>query len=172
MLSLPTQLRVYLCIAPTDLRKGFDGLSAAVQMVFARDVLDGHLFLFLNRRRDRIKALFWDRDGLVLWYKKLETEDTQIFGFTEIGRLAHNRPVGLAEAGRMVGISRKSGSRRSIMSGQGSLSVPPLPCGKGSRSARPALDAASTGKAAAGAAHSGLRRCSANRAASRKGGGR
>ena len=73
MLSLPTQLRVYLCIAPTDLRKGFDGLSAAVQMVFARDVLDGHLFLFLNRRRDRIKALFWDQDGLVLWYKRLES---------------------------------------------------------------------------------------------------
>lgn len=72
MLSLPTQTRVYLCVAPTDLRKGFDGLRGLVQAVFAKDVLDGHLFLFLNRRRDRIKALFWDRDGLVLWYKRLE----------------------------------------------------------------------------------------------------
>lgn len=72
MLSLPTQARVYLCVAPTDLRKSFDGLSGLVQTAFQRNVLDGHLFLFLNRRRDRIKALFWDRDGLVLWYKRLE----------------------------------------------------------------------------------------------------
>jgi transposase len=63
MLSLPTQTRIYLCVAPTDLRKSFDGLSGLVQSVFQRDVLDGHLFLFLNRRRDRLKALFWDHDG-------------------------------------------------------------------------------------------------------------
>ena len=72
MLSLPSQARVYLCVAPTDLRKSFDGLSGLVQTVFGRDVLEGHLFLFLNRRRDRLKALFWDEDGLVLWYKRLE----------------------------------------------------------------------------------------------------
>ena len=57
--------------------------------------------------------------------KKLETEDTQIFGFTEVGRRTYNRHVGAAEAGRMVGISRKSGPRRSVMPRQGSLSVPP-----------------------------------------------
>lgn len=73
MLSLPTQSHVYLCVTPTDLRKSFDGLCGLVQSVFDRNVLDGHLFLFLNRRRDRIKALFWDRDGLVLWYKRLES---------------------------------------------------------------------------------------------------
>jgi transposase len=55
-----------------DLRKGFDGLSAAVQTVFDRNVLDGHLFLFLNRRRDRVKILWWDRDGLAVFYKRLE----------------------------------------------------------------------------------------------------
>ena len=71
MLSLPMQARIYLCVAPTDLRKSFDGLSGLVQTVFQRDVLEGHLFL--NRRRDRLKALFWDRDGLVLWYKRLES---------------------------------------------------------------------------------------------------
>jgi transposase len=61
-----------MAIEPVDLRKGFDGLSAAVQTVFDRKVLDGHLFLFLNRRRDRIKLLWWDRDGLALFYKRLE----------------------------------------------------------------------------------------------------
>jgi len=61
-----------MAIEPVDLRKGFDGLSAAVQTVFDRNVLDGHLFLFLNRRRDRIKLLWWDRDGLALFYKRLE----------------------------------------------------------------------------------------------------
>ena len=64
--------RVFLCTRPTDLRKGFDGLSGLVQECFNQDVLTGHLFLFLNRRRDRIKILYFDRDGLVIWYKRLE----------------------------------------------------------------------------------------------------
>lgn len=72
MLSLSPAIQVFMAIEPVDLRKGFDGLSAAVQTVFDRNVLDGHLFLFLNRRRDRIKLLWWDRDGLALFYKRLE----------------------------------------------------------------------------------------------------
>jgi transposase len=72
MLSLSPPLQVFMAVEPVDLRKGFDGLSAVVQTVFARDVLDGHLFLFLNRRRDRIKILWWDRDGLAVFYKRLE----------------------------------------------------------------------------------------------------
>lgn len=72
MLSLPNQARVFLCTAPVDLRKSFDGLSGLVESVFESNVLDGHLFLFVNKRRDRIKALWWDRDGLVIWYKRLE----------------------------------------------------------------------------------------------------
>jgi transposase len=71
MLSLPSQARVYLCTNSVDLRKSFDGLCGLVESVFQRDVLEGHLFLFLNKRRDRIKALWWDRDGLIIWYKKL-----------------------------------------------------------------------------------------------------
>ena len=72
MLNLPANVRMYLCAVPTDMRKSFDGLCGLVQTVFRRDVLDGHLFLFVNRRRDRIKLLYWDRDGLALWYKRLE----------------------------------------------------------------------------------------------------
>ena len=72
MLSVPTQGRVYLCIAPTDMRKSFDGLCGLVQTVFAANVLDGHVFVFVNRRGDRVKLLHWDRDGLVIWAKRLE----------------------------------------------------------------------------------------------------
>ena len=72
MLSFPPGVQVFMAIAAVDMRKSFDGLSAAVQAVFQRDVLDGHLFLFLNKRRDRIKILWWDRDGLAIWAKRLE----------------------------------------------------------------------------------------------------
>jgi hypothetical protein len=70
--QLSAAVRVFLCTRPTDLRKGFDGLSGLVQEGFGQDPLSGHLFLFLNRRRDRIKILYFDRDGLVIWYKRLE----------------------------------------------------------------------------------------------------
>lgn len=69
----PTNMSIYLCAQSVDLRKSFDGLSGLVESVFHRNVLDGHLFLFVNKRRDRIKALWWDHDGLVLWYKRLES---------------------------------------------------------------------------------------------------
>ena len=55
-----------------DFRKSFDGLTGVIASVFEISVLDGHLFPFINKRRDRIKAMWWDRDGLVLFYKRLE----------------------------------------------------------------------------------------------------
>ena len=71
MLNLPTNASIFLCVQPVDLRKSFDGLSGLVESVFQRNVLDGHLFLFVNKRGDRLKALWWDRDGLALWYNGL-----------------------------------------------------------------------------------------------------
>ena len=118
-------VRIFLCTTPTDMHYSFDRLMGRVQEVFGQDPLSGHLFLFLNRTRDHLKILFWDQDGFCIWYKKLEPEYTQIFGFTEIGPRAHNHHVSAAETGRMVGISRKSGPRRCVMPRQGSLSVPP-----------------------------------------------
>lgn len=63
MLSIPTGMAIYLYTQPTDMRKGFDGLSGIVREQFAADPLDGSLFLFVNRRRDRIKILHWDGTG-------------------------------------------------------------------------------------------------------------
>ena len=64
MLNLSTNTQIFLCTAPADMRKSFDGLSALVTSVMNQDLLSGHLFLFLNRRRDHIKLMYWDRDGL------------------------------------------------------------------------------------------------------------
>jgi len=78
MLSIAANVSVYLCTGATDLRKGFDGLHTLVLQVFKRDPLDGHLFLFVNRRRDRMKILWWDRDGMALFYKRLEAGTYQL----------------------------------------------------------------------------------------------
>jgi hypothetical protein len=94
------------------MRKSFEGLVGLVERELGQQVESGDLFLFFNRRSDRVKVLWFAGDGLVIWYKKLETENTQIFGFTEVGLRAHNQPLGVAKTGRMVGISRKSGPRR------------------------------------------------------------
>ena len=76
MINLPYPVRVFLHTPATDLRKGFDALCGLVTTAFGQDPTSGHLFLFVNRRRDRVKILYWDRDGLAIWYKRLETPGT------------------------------------------------------------------------------------------------
>ena len=75
MLGLPaftSGARIYLYAKKVDMRKSFDGLLAIIQTEFKKDVRQGDLFLFLNRRLDRIKLMGWDRDGLLIVYKRLE----------------------------------------------------------------------------------------------------
>ena len=69
---LPSSIRVFVAAQPTDMRKSFNGLSAIVREHFERDPLSGDLFVFRNRRGNRIKLLLWDRGGFWLFYKLLE----------------------------------------------------------------------------------------------------
>jgi transposase len=64
--------RIWLASEATDMRCGFDRLAERVRVVIGEDPLSGHLFIFRSRRGDRLKILHWDRDGFVLWYKRLE----------------------------------------------------------------------------------------------------
>lgn len=72
MLSVSTKVRIFLGTRPTDLRKGFDGLHGLVLEVLRQDPLSGDLFVFLNKRRDRLKLLVWEGDGGTILYKRLE----------------------------------------------------------------------------------------------------
>ena len=72
MIGLPSGVPIDLCTQPVDFRKGFDGLTGIVTTAMYHRVTDGLLFQFVNRRRDRIKALWWETGGLTLWYRRLE----------------------------------------------------------------------------------------------------
>ena len=73
-----SDIRVFLCTIPTKMNYSFDGLMGLAQQIFEQDPLSGHLFLFVNRNRDRLKILFWDHDGLAIFYKRLEAGTFQL----------------------------------------------------------------------------------------------
>lgn len=72
MLSVPGRVKIFLCLAPTDMRKSFDSLAALTSEVLQQDPLSGHLFVFRSKRGDRLKLLYWEEGGYALWYKRLE----------------------------------------------------------------------------------------------------
>lgn len=72
MLSIASNIKILLYNESADLRRGFDGLAALVENAMGENPLSGHLYMFLNRRRNRIKLLYWAVDGYALWYKRLE----------------------------------------------------------------------------------------------------
>lgn len=72
MIGLVHGLKIFICTEPTDMRRGFDGLSGMADGLMKQDPLSGNLLVFRNRNRDRLKILYWDRDGLAIWYKRLE----------------------------------------------------------------------------------------------------
>jgi len=80
MLSVPRSVKIFLYRQAADLRRGYDGLASIVQEAMGEDPLSGALFIFVNKRGNRIKALYWDRDGYAIWMKRLEVGSFQLPG--------------------------------------------------------------------------------------------
>lgn len=90
------------------MRRSFDGLSMMAEHIVQADPLSGHLFVYCNRRTDRLKILYWDRDGWAIWYKRLEAGTFQ-YPFSESGR----KEIAAWELGMLLeGIDLKAGKRR------------------------------------------------------------
>ena len=78
MIALPSHVRVFLYRLPTDMRKSFHGLIALIESELQQAPLSGSLFVFVNRRRDRIKILYWGQTGFCIWYQQLEQGTYQL----------------------------------------------------------------------------------------------
>ncbi len=110
MTHLPASVRVYLCASACDMRKSFDGLQALVTQTMELDPFAGHLFVFGNRRRDRVKILSWDRDGFAVWAKRLE-EGSYAMPFENNGE--RRREITAQELGALLsGIDLSQAKRR------------------------------------------------------------
>ena len=113
MIALPTNTDIFLYSHPTDMRKSFCGLAGIVRNELGREPADGSLFLFINRSGDKLKALYWDRDGLALWYKRLESGS-----FERVRREGHKAvKIDAAELTMLLGgISIAKAKRRKRLS--------------------------------------------------------
>ncbi len=125
MLSLALPVEIYFCTQPTDMRRGFDGLLRMAEEHLSRDVLRGGLYVFVNRRRDRLKLLYWDNDGLAIWHKKLEQHYPHCFPFTGIGEVTDNRARRPTTGGGMDSSSARTGPRRRPMPREIAVIAPP-----------------------------------------------
>ena len=111
MMHLPASVRMYLCLTACDMRKSFDSLHALVRDYLELDAYAGHLFVFTSRRRDRVRILYWDRDGFALWSKRLE-KGTYAIPAAE-GPLERRREITAQELGALLsGIDLSQAGRR------------------------------------------------------------
>lgn len=109
MLNLSQSTKIFLCNQPIDMRKSFDGLSGMIHTHFGQNPLNGHLFVFLSKQKDRIKVLFWDFDGFVLYYKRLEAGTFTCLDQIQSG---HNNEILASDFALILsGISPTSGKR-------------------------------------------------------------
>jgi len=81
MLSFPAALNVYICTKPTDMRKSFDTLASLTREVLHQNPMSGHIFVFFNKRRNRIKLLYWDKYGYCIFIKRLEEGRFHIYNW-------------------------------------------------------------------------------------------
>jgi transposase len=110
MLSLPLPVRIFLCTQPADMRRSFDGLAQMVREFLHANPLSGHLFIFRSKRGDRLKLLYWDSDGLAIWYKRLE-EGT--FRFPAASVEGHGIEIRAADLAMLLdGVDLESVKRR------------------------------------------------------------
>jgi transposase len=72
MIELPHDVKIYMAVQPVNMRKSFDGLAVIVQEVLRQNPLSSHLFVFRNKASDKLKLLWWDRNGFAIYYKRLE----------------------------------------------------------------------------------------------------
>jgi transposase len=118
MIHLPASVRVYLCLTPCDMRKSFDSLHALVREQLELDAFAGHLFVFASRRKDRVKILYWDRDGFAMWSKRLE-EGTYVVPFGD-GDEERRQEITAQELGALLSgidlqqVPRRKRYRRSV----------------------------------------------------------
>lgn len=112
MLSLPPSVRLFVAAQPVDGRKGADSLMVIVRDVFGHDPLSGHLFIFFSKRCDRVRIVYWDRNGFAMWTKRLERGRYRP-AFSADGRMTPTR-IEAAELALIVeGIDLAGARRRS-----------------------------------------------------------
>lgn len=100
MLTLPTSVRILIATEPADMRKGVDGLSRLVEAGLGHDIYSGSLFVFVSKRRDKLKILTWDAGGFVVYYKRLEA------GRFKMPRIAAGVRAGVLDAAQLTMLLR------------------------------------------------------------------
>ena len=120
-------MQVWIATTPVDMRKSFDGLAEAVRKFLGHDPLSGSMFVFRNRSSERVKIIWWDRDGFVIYYKKLKSHYPHFLLFTEIGGYGDNLADRLAAAVGMDADPTNNGPRRRPMPGENTVIAPPAP---------------------------------------------